>query len=338
MEVSAIAQLWANQMNSKQTSGSSGGSFAQILASTLLGTTAGETNASTGDTNLATALLSNMLSSDKQKDAGDGLSANLMMLCMMGMGSGMSGGGMGVMMSSLADAFSGDTDYAPTSISSGTVTTDPVPAQSYGIWNASLSKDVYVYNPSATVSIPAKASIAANPQITSSAYNRNATLYRRVIDQFDVENNVRYSVKNGSTYCNIFLWDVTRAMGAEIPHYIDPDTMEARYCPDTKGAIQTNANTICNWLSQKGSEYGWHEVSAQEAQTLANQGRPVVTAYKNTGGSGHVQVVCPSNDGKFDPKRGVTIAQAGRHLYDYAYITDVYGSKGLSKVKYYAHS
>ncbi len=337
MEVTAVAQLWANQLN-KQPADATGGSFATVLASALMGSSS-QSFSATNDTSLVTSLLSTMLSKDNKNDSKDGNTANLMMLCMMGMGSGMSGGGMGVMMSSMAGALSGDTCYAPTYNASGSsVINSQMPALSYGIWNTNLNKDVYVYNPNATVSIPARASIAANPQVTSSAYNRSATLYRQVIDQFDVENNVRYSVKNGSTYCNIFLWDVTRAMGAEIPHYIDPDTLEARYCPDTKGAIQTNANTICNWLGQKGIEYGWREVSAQEAQSLANQGRPVVTAYKNTGGSGHVQVVCPSKDGKYDPKRGVTIAQAGRHLYDYAYITDVYGSKGLSKVKYYAHS
>ena len=48
-----------------------------------------------------------------------------------------------------------------------------------------------------------------------------------------------------------------------------------------------------------------------------------------------MQVVSPSEDGLYDPDRGVAIAQAGRRLRTYAYASNVYASaKG---VKYYAH-
>ncbi|MHB1313921.1 MAG: hypothetical protein ACYCX2_00375 [Christensenellales bacterium] len=198
-----------------------------------------------------------------------------------------------------------------------------------------LYNDTYVYNTAARTPLPNSPSVAVNPLITSNASSRSSELYRRVIDQFHVETSLRYDV-DGGTYCNIFLWDVTRAMGAEIPHYVDPDTLEARYYPDVKSARQQTANRIYDWLGEKGSEYGWYKVTAEEAQHMANGGHPVVTAYKNPGGHGHVQVVCPSGDGKYDAKRGVTIAQAGRHLYSYAPITKVY-RKSLPKVVYYAH-
>ena len=51
--------------------------------------------------------------------------------------------------------------------------------------------------------------------------NRSAANYNAVLDQFSVGNNPRYARRNGNTYCNIFVWDATRAMGAEIPHWVD---------------------------------------------------------------------------------------------------------------------
>jgi len=48
---------------------------------------------------------------------------------------------------------------------------------------------------------------------------RSPINYLKVVNQFAVEDNRRYE-GGGKTYCNIFVWDVTRAMGVEIPHYI----------------------------------------------------------------------------------------------------------------------
>lgn len=187
--------------------------------------------------------------------------------------------------------------------------------------------------------IPASAGKAVSPSVTSSEGNRSAALYTAVIRQFNVTKNPRYAVnKNGNndTYCNIFLWDVTRAMGAEIPHYVDPVTKAPRAYPDVKGAKEMTANDIYDWLHSVGEQYGWYKVTAEQAQALANQGKPVVTAMKNDSGHGHVQVVCPSKDGGYNTEKGVTIAQAGRNLYDYAYVTQVYNAS-LSKLTYFAH-
>jgi hypothetical protein len=99
-----------------------------------------------------------------------------------------------------------------------------------------------------------------------------------------------------------------------------------------------SANDIYDWLGKVGEKYGWYQVTAEQAQALANQGHPVVTARRNDSGHGHVQVVCPSEDGTYDAERGVTIAQAGRNLLNYAYITRIYGSSTLDEVVYYAHA
>ena len=186
--------------------------------------------------------------------------------------------------------------------------------------------------------IPPQAGRPVYPAVKSDFYNRSPELYRRVINQFCVETNPRYAVnKNGTgdTYCNIFVWDVTRAMGAEIPHYYNAQTGAPMECGDS-GASEMTANRMYTWLHEHGEEYGWFKVTDEQAQDLANQGRPVVTALSNSGGHGHVQVVCPSHDGYDDPSRGVTIAQAGRTLTSYRPITEIYRAS-LPKVAYFAH-
>ena len=175
----------------------------------------------------------------------------------------------------------------------------------------------------------------ALPSLTSSVGSRHPDLYTAVIAQFSVETAERYRpFRDGNTYCNIFMWDVTSAMGAEIPHYTDPATGDARYYPDTQGARGMTAVLIDGWLKTHGSRYGWRQVDAQTAQMYANAGRPAVT----TGGSlDHVQVICPSRDGGYDPIRGVTIAQAGRIVTSYTHISSIYSASALNNISYWVH-
>ena len=177
----------------------------------------------------------------------------------------------------------------------------------------------------------------ASPAIIGSEGNRSAENLRAIIDQFDVENAGRYKPRDGYTYCNIFLWDVTSALGCEIPHYVNADTGEPMTYPDVTGSMELNSNRTLDWLVTKGVEYGWREVSAEEAQHAANAGLPAVTVWKNPGDVGHVQVVCPSEDGLYNAEKGPTIAQAGRKTLNYAYSRSVYSISGLSKVRYFVH-
>ncbi len=307
-------------------------SFASLLSAQLAANTTENTGLG-GGVSLA-SMLSNMASLIGSVDGESDLKGALMMFCMM-VSSGASGSSLGAAMSSLSAALS--------SVSGGTFENLRYDMLASGYDRPVLERvnDTFFSNSTAEAITPFSASKAVTPAIASSQGSRSPALYRSVIDQFDVKNNPRYAVnKNGNndTYCNIFLWDVTRAMNAEIPHYVDPATLEARSYPNVSGAKELNANGIYDWLAQKGASYGWVQVSPEQAQMYANQGKPVVTAWKNTsGGHGHVQVVCPSSDGRYDPERGVTIAQAGRRLMNYAPITDVYNDS-LSSVVYYAHA
>lgn len=187
-----------------------------------------------------------------------------------------------------------------------------------------------------TAIVPAEAWKPVSPAIVSNETNRSPETLRQVIDQFGVETSLRYQPyrRGNDTYCNIFLWDVTSALGCEIPHYVDPVTGQPRRYPDIKGAVELGAVATEDWLERYGPSYGWREVNALTAQNYANQGKPAVTT---AGSIGHVQVVCPSSDGGFDPIRGVTVAQAGSRNIGYTHLTGIYSSASVGKIRYFVH-
>ncbi|HEX8821949.1 MAG TPA: LysM peptidoglycan-binding domain-containing protein, partial [Archangium sp.] len=171
--------------------------------------------------------------------------------------------------------------------------------------------------------IPVDAPVRGNPS------NRNADNYSQVIDQFSVNNNPRYQPRGGNTYCNIFAWDVTRAMGAEIPHWVDGAGNPAGV--GAPGARELDANGGHRWLETQGQNHGWREVSAQEAQNLANQGHPTVASWNNPGGIGHIAVVRPGEL----TDRGPAIAQAGASNFNNGHVRDSFGN---APVKYFVNA
>ena len=168
----------------------------------------------------------------------------------------------------------------------------------------------------ARMDLPLEPWKAVTPALTSNAGNRSPERYRAVLNQFNVETAERYRpFRDGYTYCNIFVLDVTRAMCVHIPHL---------------GAIK-----MCEWLGTRGADYGWREVDAETAQMYANLGKPAVTG---AGARGHVQMVVPSRDGGYDPKLGVAIAQAGSRVSNYTHISTIYGSNTLqNQIRYYVN-
>ena len=331
----AIGQLLSAIARQKSATSASGGlsSFATLMAAQMApgaSSSGGTESLPGGDFSLlASGLLGGMdLSALSQGDAST--KDMLLLFCMM-LSSGSSSDSMGYMLTSLASALQHMSNPEKELLRSDVL------GSNFSGDVLSQANQTFFQNTSDAI-IPYDAWKAVTPAVTSSTGNRSAALYRSVLDQFQVETNPRYKVNKygtGDTYCNIFVWDVTRAMNAEIPHYIDAATNAPRLYPDVKGATELSANGIYDWLGSAGARYGWHPVTAEQAQALANAGAPVVTTWKNPSGSGHVQMVCPSANGAYDPSRGVTVAQAGSKLYNYAYITQVFNDP--SKVLYYAH-
>ncbi|MFZ5826289.1 MAG: hypothetical protein ACOY94_18505 [Bacillota bacterium] len=173
------------------------------------------------------------------------------------------------------------------------------------------------------------AALPVTPPMTNLPGSRSASAYNNVIDQFAVENNPRYAIRDSNgdgyddTFCNIFVWDVTKAMGAEVPHWVYPDGTVAE--AGAKGAYELNANGVFDWMKNHGSENGWRVVTAEEAQAFANDGKPVVATWHNpTGGAGHVAMVRP---GSYSATDGPSIAQAGSQNVGDASLKQGFGNR-----------
>lgn len=163
------------------------------------------------------------------------------------------------------------------------------------------------------------------PIVTCGNLCRSADHLRRVVDQHDVEANPRYKPELGAdgkavkTWCNIFAWDVTRALGAELPHWLL--------------GHELNANALWDWLAKDGHTYGWLAVDQETARAWANQGHPVVVVWRNMvqGRSGHIAVGLPDEPG-ID---GLCLAQAGAHNRRRCSVALAFGL--LGPLKYYVH-
>ncbi len=152
---------------------------------------------------------------------------------------------------------------------------------------------------------------------TNQPGDRSVANYNAVLDQFSVGNNPRYARRNGNTYCNIFVWDATKAMGAEIPHWVDQQGRPAEV--GARGAWEMDANATHRWLENQGRSQGWRKVSAAEAQRMANTGRPVVASWLNPGGIGHIAMVRPGEG-------AMQIAQAGARNFNEGSLSRGFGN------------
>jgi len=167
----------------------------------------------------------------------------------------------------------------------------------------------------------------------SSSASRCPERYDAVIAQFDVETNQRYrrnAQARGETYCNIFVWDVTRAMGAEIPHWVS----DGGNPTSPFHGHEMNANAVIDWLQARGCRHGWREVGPDEAQAHANRGAPAVVIWRNDSGIGHVAIVRPGDA----TEAGPLLANAGETNRSRTRAAHVFttGWK-CGELRYYAH-
>jgi hypothetical protein len=175
--------------------------------------------------------------------------------------------------------------------------------------------------PSTTPVIPLDPWKPTLPAVFNGPGERSPLELRAVCAQFDVEHAGRYAVRdmNGDgrseTFCNIYVWDATTALKAEVPHWV--------------GKSELNANAVIDWLAWYGSAQGWLETGKADALAYARRGCPVVVCWKNvTGGSGHVAMMLPPHD--TEPR----IAQAGRrNLFD----VPLSAGFGARPIRFYVH-
>jgi hypothetical protein len=168
-----------------------------------------------------------------------------------------------------------------------------------------------------------------NAPIRSMPSARSRARLLEVIAQFDVEAAPRYrpvpTGRRPTTWCNIFVWDTTRALGAEIPHCVDG---AGRSVPVGQGKELT-ANGTLRWLETHGAADGWREADAAGAMRAAEAGAPAVAIWHNAFGPGHVGIVVPCEN------EGVHIAQAGAVCFSRGPLAHGFGDR---PVRFFVHA
>lgn len=182
--------------------------------------------------------------------------------------------------------------------------------------------------------------------ISNDSLNRSPASLNAVLDQFCVETAKRYQPTLFSTYCNIFAWDATRGMNAEIPHWINRKTMAPyaynpglSYSENAKIAYEVNVNGLYDWMERNADSIRYRQVSEQEAKEAANTGKPVVAIWKNPkeGSSGHIVVLRPYDANRGGDPEEIYVAQAGKKTCNYIALEKIFSPSMRSALKFYTH-
>ena len=143
---------------------------------------------------------------------------------------------------------------------------------------------------------------AVNAPMQSKPGRRTAILYQNVIDQFACGYNQRYVVEEGSgkSKTHIFVWDVTRAMNCEVPHFAS--------------GRETTLGQMVDWLRFEGHSRGWKKANAQQAAEAADRGEAVL-ALPQDGKSRLLAVVRPGGlDAENFPRVAAAIDEVGNDM------------------------
>ncbi len=109
---------------------------------------------------------------------------------------------------------------------------------------------------------------AVQPIVQSREGRRSPDVYKNVLNQFAVGSNPRYVEDGpGKQRAHIFVWDVSRAMNSEIPHFI--------------GAKELTIAATCDWLRHEGPMRGWRRTDQGSGVEAADQGMLVIAVPKD---------------------------------------------------------
>ncbi len=196
-----------------------------------------------------------------------------------------------------------------------------------------------------TLSSAQHRAVPLNAPLTNGQGDRSAFNYAQVMDQFRVDESKRYE-PGEKTYCNIFVWDVTRALGAEIPHHVIKGDKTGASAVDELGQFKVaaaqreelNVNRTVRWLKENGQSHGWRRVDARMAQQMASEGHPAVAVWPNPNAQkhGHIAMIRPGS--LPISTGGVAIAQAGRLVLNADHLDTGFKDPALRKpVQYWYH-
>jgi hypothetical protein len=123
---------------------------------------------------------------------------------------------------------------------------------------------------------------AVKSPFTSKFGARTKESYEQAFKQFAIGNNPRYDEDGpGKHRGHIFVWDVSRAMGCEIPHFV--------------GARELTVGQTADWLRHEGPMRQWMKISASDAFRWVELGMMVVALPKDQKLK-HLAIVTPQPD------------------------------------------
>jgi hypothetical protein len=141
------------------------------------------------------------------------------------------------------------------------------------------------------------------PGRTGTTPGSKATSLARIIDWLNVEQSARYIPGGGNTFCNIYAYDYCYLAGAYLPRVwwnsIAIQRLGAgiavtpRYGETVR---ELNANSLYEWLSNYGQNFGWRrEFDLTRLQDAANDGEVCLinAQRRELNRSGHIVAVVP---------------------------------------------
>ena len=124
-----------------------------------------------------------------------------------------------------------------------------------------------------------------------------------IVAALDVEHSARYQPTSQSTFCNIYAYDLCYLAGAYLPRvwWVDKALIElsrGAQLPVIYGKTvrELNANSLFEWLTEWGDEFGWKHCSdTNELQAEVNRGAVgLISAQRAVlARSGHIVAVLP---------------------------------------------
>lgn len=118
--------------------------------------------------------------------------------------------------------------------------------------------------------------------------------YEHALRMFAPSTSPRYQPRDGLTFCNIFISDVTRALGKEIPHRVN--------------GVEQTMNMMIDRLQQIGELPEWRLLRGSVRSWMTDM--PIVVTWRSKKGPGHGAFVCPQ--GPWDELGDIRLAQAGQ--------------------------
>jgi hypothetical protein len=158
---------------------------------------------------------------------------------------------------------------------------------------------------------------AVQAPVQSREGRRTKDLLQQVINQFAVGNNPRYTPDGPDRgRAHILIWDVSRAMNCEVPHFV--------------GIKELTLGQTVDWLRHEGPVRGWMKGGAPEAVNAAREGLMVIAVPKEVRikQMGVVTTLPPDPDGR--PRLAAAAMKVGNNL-------SVYEALGVYAADYFIH-